>query len=171
MVEDDGYSCVDVSCRCSYGDRVSSRGGKFRPNSVTQAILQHEAVKTMRAAAARPPARRKGHQQQQQLTVPKKVGSYGPVTAHTGSVHIDVRVVCQLLDLFDEIESAASKRAERLIAELDIEGTQEGAEDTNGSKGVKKKSKGKRGVKGACAKDSASPSRSPPEKEKAHPRK
>ncbi|CEM38399.1 unnamed protein product [Vitrella brassicaformis CCMP3155] len=132
------FAVRNLQALVSYGDRVSSRGGKFRPNSVTQAILQHEAVKTMRAAAARPPARRKGHQQQQQqqLTVPKK-----------------------LLDLFDEIESAASKRAERLIAELDIEGTQEGAEDTNGSKGVKKKSsKGKRGGKGASTKESPSPS-------------
>ncbi|CEM15547.1 unnamed protein product [Vitrella brassicaformis CCMP3155] len=122
----------------SYGDRMSSRGGRFRPDSVTQAILQHEAVKAMRVAG-RQPGRRKGHQrqqqQQQQATVPK-----------------------ELLELFDEIESAASERTEKIIAELDIEGTQEGAEDTNGSKGVKKKTKGKRGGKGACTKESPSPS-------------
>ncbi|CEM01910.1 unnamed protein product [Vitrella brassicaformis CCMP3155] len=121
----------------SYGDRVSSkRGGVFRPNGVTQAVLQHNSVKTMRAAEGQPKGRRKANRQHQdQLAVPKK-----------------------LLDLFDEIERAANERAEKIIAELDIEGTQEGAEDTNDSKGVKKRSKGKRGGQGACAKESASPS-------------
>ncbi|CEM19092.1 unnamed protein product [Vitrella brassicaformis CCMP3155] len=121
----------------SYGDRVSSkRGGVLRSNGVTQAVLQHDSVKTMRAAERQPKGRRKANRQhQEQLTVPKK-----------------------LLYLFDEIESAANERAEKIIAELDIEGTQEGAEDTNDSKGVKKRSKGKRGGKGASTKESASPS-------------
>ncbi|CEM15503.1 unnamed protein product [Vitrella brassicaformis CCMP3155] len=117
----------------SYGDRVSSRGGKVRPNSVTQAVLQHDSVKTVRAAGQQPKGRRKANRQHQEhLTVPK-----------------------ELLEFFDEIESAASKRAEKLIAELDVEGTPSSSSTTEG---VKKKSKGKRGGKGACTKESASPS-------------
>ncbi|CEM15383.1 unnamed protein product [Vitrella brassicaformis CCMP3155] len=114
----------------SYGDRVSSRGGTFRPNSVTQAILQHDSVKTMRAAG-RQPGRRKGHQQH--LTVPK-----------------------ELVELFDEIDKAANERAEaNLAAELADDHIDEGQKNTNistsgsGSRADKRRSKGKRGGRGA----------------------
>ncbi|CEM15581.1 unnamed protein product [Vitrella brassicaformis CCMP3155] len=119
-----------LSALVSYGDHVSSRGGKSRPNSVTQAILQHESVKTRRAAA-RQPGRRKGHQQ---LIVPK-----------------------ELLEFFDEIERAANERADSLLAaELADDHIDEGKKDTNtssssGSRGGKKRSKGKRGGRGANA--------------------
>ncbi|CEM15147.1 unnamed protein product [Vitrella brassicaformis CCMP3155] len=115
--------------RCvTYGDRVSSRGGKFRPNGVTRAILQHEAVKAMRAAAVRQPnGRRKGHQrqqqQQQQLTAPK-----------------------ELLDLFDEIESAAKEWADaQLLAEV---APLAPGSTTSSTKGGKKSKGGKRGGRG-----------------------
>ncbi|CEL94038.1 unnamed protein product [Vitrella brassicaformis CCMP3155] len=134
-------SFVDFAVRTlralvSYGDRVSGKRGGFRPNTVTQAILQHEAVKTMRAAGQQPKGRRKGHQQQQ----------------------------IALLELFDEIESAANERADALLAaELGISDTQQKGKDTNtntSSKGGKKKSKAKKGGEGAnSTKQAASSSR------------
>ncbi|CEM15506.1 unnamed protein product [Vitrella brassicaformis CCMP3155] len=116
----------------SYDDRVSSkRGGVFRPNVVTRAVLQHDSVKTMRAADQQPKGRRKANrqqQQQQQPTVPQK-----------------------LLDLFDDIEEAANERAdalaEQVTAELAEDDTQDGGKHAKTSKGAKK-SKGKRGGKG-----------------------
>ncbi|CEM15602.1 unnamed protein product [Vitrella brassicaformis CCMP3155] len=122
------FAVGTLSALVSYGDHVSSRGGKSRPNSVTQAILQHESVKAMRAAG-RQPGRRKG---QQQLIVPK-----------------------ELLEFFDLIERAANELADSLLAaELADDHIDEGKKDTNtssssGSRGGKKRSKGKRGGRGA----------------------
>jgi len=150
-------SFVDFAVRTlralvSYGDRVSGKRGGFRPNTVTQAILQHEAVKTMRAAGQQPKGRRKGHQQQQ-IAVPKEAGNDPHMAAHTGRVDVNLCVVCQLLELFDEIESAANERADALLAaELGISDTQQKGKDTNtntSSKGGKKKSKAKKGGEGA----------------------
>ena len=141
---------------------MSGKRGGFRPNSVTQAILQHEAVKTMRWAGQQPKGRRKPHQQQQQqIAVPKEVGNDPHMAAHR-PVDVNVCVVCQLLELFDEIESAANERADaQLAAELGISDSHEEAKDTNTiSKGGKKKPKAKRGGGGAnSTKQAASSSR------------
>ncbi|CEM38400.1 unnamed protein product [Vitrella brassicaformis CCMP3155] len=114
----------------SYGSRVSSRRGALRSNSVTRAILQHEDLKTMRAAGGQP-ARRKGHQQQQ-LAVPQ-----------------------ELLDLFDEIETAANERAEKLIADL---ADDQPANAGSSTKRGKKKSKDNKRNKGAIGTHEAAPS-------------
>mmetsp|Transcript_17186 Transcript_17186/g.48781 ORF Transcript_17186/g.48781 Transcript_17186/m.48781 type:complete len:617 (+) Transcript_17186:383-2233(+) len=108
----------------SYGDRVSSWRGTFRPNSVTRSILQHDSVKTMRAAEGHL-SRKKG--QKQQLTVPK-----------------------ELLDLFAEIESAANERADaQLAAELAEFDINEGNKETPSSSKSSKKSKAKKRSKAA----------------------
>jgi len=119
----------------SYGDRVSSWRGTFRPNSVTRSILQHDSVKTMRAAEGHL-SRKKG--QKQQLTVPK-----------------------ELLDLFAEIESAANERADaQLAAEMGIEDTHGGGKKTGtkGVKGSKKVAKAATSTEAIDTKETSAPS-------------